>query len=57
MIKFFIKNYTPYIGELVLKFEKFPHYTGGRSGMLNKIHINLFFTKLSIKRIKMSELL
>jgi hypothetical protein len=41
-----IKNTTPYIGKLKLKFEKYPHYRGGGSGMLNKIHLNLGFTKL-----------
>ena len=41
-----IKNTTPYIGKLKLKFEKYPHYRGGRSGVLNKIHLNLGFTKL-----------
>ncbi len=56
MIKYFIKNYTPYIGNIVLKFEKFPHYTGGgSSGMLNKIHINLFFTKLVSRMIPFYE--
>ena len=28
-----------------LKFEKHPHYTGGSSGKLNKIHLDLGFTK------------
>jgi hypothetical protein len=41
-----IKNETPYIGKIKLKFEKFPHYSGSQSGMLNKIHLNLGFTKL-----------
>ena len=41
-----IKNTTPYIGKLKLKFEKFPHYRGGSRGILNKIHLNLGFTKL-----------
>ena len=39
-----IKNTTPYIGKLKLKFEKFPEYTG--KSKLNKIHFNLGFTKL-----------
>ena len=42
----FIKNTTPYVGHLKLKFEKNPHYIGGGSGVLNKIHLNLGFTKL-----------
>jgi hypothetical protein len=42
----FIKNTTPYVGHLKLKFEKYPNYTGGGSGVLNKIHLNLGFTKL-----------
>ena len=41
-----IKNRTPYIGRLGLKFEKNPHYTGGGSGVLNKVHFDLGFTKL-----------
>lgn len=39
-----IKNTTPYIGKLRLKFEKHPEYTG--KDKLNKIHLNLGFTKL-----------
>ncbi len=39
-----IKNTTPYIGKIRLKFEKFPEYTG--KSKLNKIHLNLGFTKL-----------
>jgi hypothetical protein len=39
-----IKNNTPYIGKIRLKFEKYPHYTG--SSYLNKIHLDLGFTKL-----------
>lgn len=39
-----IKNNTPYIGKIKLKFEKYPHYTG--SSFLNKIHLDLGFTKL-----------
>jgi hypothetical protein len=47
----FIKNTTPYVGRLKLKFEKDPHYTGSQSGMLNKVHLNLGFTKL-VSRMK-----
>jgi hypothetical protein len=39
-----IKNTTPYIGKIRLKFEKYPEYTG--KDKLNKIHLNLGFTKL-----------
>lgn len=39
-----IKNATPYLGKIRLKFEKFPHYSG--KDKLNKIHLNLGFTKL-----------
>jgi len=39
-----IKNTTPYIGKIKLKFEKHPHYTG--KSKLNKIHLDLGFTKL-----------
>lgn len=39
-----IKNTTPYIGKIRLKFEKYPEYSG--RDILNKIHLNLGFTKL-----------
>ena len=39
-----IKNNTPYLGKLKFKFEKYPEYTDGT--VLNKIHLNLGFTKL-----------
>lgn len=42
-----IKNQTPYDGKTYLKFEKMPYYvSGGKGGMLNKVHLNLGFTKL-----------
>jgi hypothetical protein len=42
-----ITNQTPYIGKIYLKFEKMPYYvTGGKGGMLNKVHLDLGFTKL-----------
>jgi hypothetical protein len=42
-----IKNQTPYVGKTYLKFEKMPYYvSGGKGGMLNKVHLNLGFTKL-----------
>jgi len=42
-----IKNQTPYSGKTYLKFEKMPYYvSGGKGGMLNKVHLNLGFTKL-----------
>lgn len=46
-----IINKTPYVGRLKLKFEKNPHYRGGSSGVLNKIHLNLGFTKLVSRMI------
>jgi len=39
-----IKNTTPFIGKLKLKFEKYPEYEG--RSILNKVHLNLGFTKL-----------
>ena len=39
-----IKNTTPYIGKISLKFEKYPEYSG--KSKLNKIHLDLGFTKL-----------
>lgn len=46
MFNSLIKNQTPYLGKIILKFEKFPHYSGSLSGKLNKIHLDLGFTKL-----------
>lgn len=46
-----IVNRTPYYGRLRFKFEKNPHYTGSRSGVLNKVHLNLGFTKLVSRMI------
>ena len=40
-----IKNQTPYEGSIKLKFEKFPYYSSNR-GVLNKVHLDLGFTKL-----------
>lgn len=39
-----IKNRTPYLGKILLKFEKYPNYSG--RSVLNKVHLNLGFTKL-----------
>lgn len=44
-----IKNRTPYLGKIFLTFEKYPEYRGRT--ILNKIHINLGFTKL-VSRVK-----
>ena len=41
----FIKNQTPYLGKIRLKFEKSPWYSSG-SDRFNKVHLNLGFTKL-----------
>lgn len=46
-----IKNLTPYKGKLKIKFEKDPEYTGSNSGLLNKVHIDLGFTKLVTRMI------
>ena len=51
MFNFLIENQTPYLGKIVLKFEKDPHYTGSREGKLNKIHLDLGFTKLVSRMI------
>ena len=45
----FVKNHTPFLGKLRLKFEFDPDYSSvsnGESNYLNKIHIDLIFTKL-----------
>jgi hypothetical protein len=47
-----IKNQTPYLGKIKLKFEKSPWYSSGNN-KLNKIHLNLGFTKL-VSRIYVS---
>jgi hypothetical protein len=39
-----IENRTPYLGKIKIKFEKDPYYSG--SSILNKIHINLGFTRV-----------
>jgi hypothetical protein len=46
-----IKNLTPYKGKIKLKFEKYPEYSGSNSGVLNKVHLNLGFTKLVSRMI------
>lgn len=51
MIEKLIKNTTPYLGKLFLKFEKHPYYTSSQDGKLNKVHLNLGFTKL-VSRMK-----
>lgn len=51
MIEKLIKNTTPYLGKLILKFEKHPYYTSSQDGKLNKVHLNLGFTKL-VSRMK-----
>ena len=51
MIEKLIKNTTPYLGKLVLKFERHPFYTSSQDGKLNKVHLNLGFTKLVSRMI------
>jgi hypothetical protein len=46
-----VKNTTPYVGRIKFKFEKYPHYRGGGSGILNKVHLDLGFTKLVSRMI------
>lgn len=46
IIERFVKNDTPYIGKLVLKFEKNPFYKSLKKGFLNKVHFNLGFLKI-----------
>jgi hypothetical protein len=46
MIEKLVKNRTPYLGKMVLKFERHPYYTSSHNGKLNKVHLNLGFTKL-----------
>lgn len=44
-----IKNTTPYLGNLFLQFDKYPYW--GSQSKLNKVHLDLGFTKL-VSRIK-----
>ena len=46
MLNSFIENETPYLGKILLRLEKYPHYSSGTDGKLNKIHLDLGFTKL-----------
>lgn len=46
-----IVNRTPYYGRLRFKFEKNPYYIGSGSSVLNKVHLNLGFTKLVSRMI------
>jgi hypothetical protein len=46
-----IKNTTPYKGKIKIRIEKDPYYTGGRSGILNKVHFDLGFTKIVSRMI------
>ena len=41
----FLKNNTPYIGKLKLRFQKHPNYSSSNS-ILNAVYLNLGFTKL-----------
>jgi hypothetical protein len=47
----FIKNYTPYLGRLVLKIEKEPDYKSTKKGFLNKVHLDLKIFKLVTRLI------
>lgn len=51
-----IKNQTPYVGRIKLKFEKFPHYSSGEDGMLNKVHLNLGIIKFVSRMIPKRDL-
>ena len=43
-MKTMIKNKTPYLGKVKLKFQKHPHYIG--KSLLNDVHLDLGFVKL-----------
>lgn len=43
------RNRTPYLGQVIFKFEKYPHYSG--QTILNHVHLDLGFTKL-VSRLK-----
>jgi len=47
----FVKNYTPYLGRLVLRIEKEPDYKSTKKGFLNKVHLDLKTFKLVTRLI------
>ena len=51
IINLFVKNQTPYLGKLKLKFEKNPNYENTKNGILNKVHINFGFVKVTTRLI------
>lgn len=51
----FIKNHTVFNGRIVLKFQKHPYYSSSKSE-LNKVHLNLGFTKL-VSRVMLHQTL
>ena len=51
IINLFVKNETPYLGKLKLKFEKNPNYENTKNGILNKVHINFGFVKFTTRLI------
>lgn len=51
IIEWFVKNDTPYLGRLVLRFEKNPDYKSIKRGFLNKIHLDLKFFKIVTRLI------
>lgn len=47
ILNYLIKNNSPYKGNIILKFEKYPHYTTtGKDGNYNSTLLNLGFIKL-----------
>lgn len=47
VLNYLIKNRSPYKGNIILKFEKYPHYsTTGKDGNYNSTLLNLGFIKL-----------
>ena len=51
IIERFVKNDTPYLGRLVLRFEKNTDYKSTKKGFLNKIHLDFKFFKLVTRLI------
>jgi hypothetical protein len=51
IIERFVKNNTPYLGELILRIEKEPNYESTKKGFLNKTHFDFKIFKLVTRLI------
>lgn len=51
IIEWFVKNDTPYLGKLVLRFEKNPNYKSTKKGFLNIVHFDFKIFKIVTRLI------